>query len=430
MARRLYSHEVAPSAARLVGSLRDIGYDFQTAIADLIDNSIAAGASRIEVEIEFSEDGSWVSIADDGAGMTANGLIEALRFGTNREYPLGDLGRFGLGLKTASLSQCRRLTVVTRHAPGRALVSSRTIDLDVIERFDAWLVIEDKASPVVESARERLASSGPGTVVVWEDLDRVLPYKRPNGGWAKRRLAQLADKTKDHLAMVFHRFIEGAGDREPVVLVLNGEKVRAWNPFAPDEPDVRALAPLRFEVPKEAGFGSVQLRRYVLPARDRFTSIGEFERMSGPAKWNRQQGIYVYRASRLIQWGGWSGMRAIDEHTKLARASLDFDTDMDSVFHVNVAKMKVSIPQSLRQGLEKPIHELCVQANAVYRRSERPGGRPSGKKHEASGGHSLGLAGLAIRAAALEQGSLPEVEAALTLAVERNPELSGLAGLG
>ena len=105
---------ITPSAARLTESLRDIGYDFASAVADIVDNSIMAGASRVEILIEFDGTDSAVFVADDGRGMTANGLLEALRYGTRRTYSRGDLGRYGLGLKTASLSQCRSVTVVTR----------------------------------------------------------------------------------------------------------------------------------------------------------------------------------------------------------------------------------------------------------------------------------------------------------------------------
>ena len=124
--------EVAPSAARLTGSLRDIGYDFMTAVADLADNSIAAGASRINVFTQFVPHDSYVLISDDGSGMSERELVEALRFGTRRDYEKNELGRFGLGLKTGSFSQCRRLTVVTRTAPTRARFQVMTLDLNRI----------------------------------------------------------------------------------------------------------------------------------------------------------------------------------------------------------------------------------------------------------------------------------------------------------
>ncbi|HEY0696550.1 MAG TPA: ATP-binding protein, partial [Micromonospora sp.] len=364
---------VAPSAARLIESLRDIGYDFPTAIADIVDNSIAAGAKRVEIDITFNGAYSVVSISDDGQGMTANGLLEALRFGSRRGYERGDLGRYGLGLKTASLSQCRSLTVMSRkRGASRAVV--RAIDLDVVAEMDEWLVVSPTAGDPLAEGMDELVPQEGGTAVVWRKLDRVLPEKRPEGGWARRRLEGLASRTAQHLGIVFHRFIEGTYG-EPLVITVNGEKIAPWNPFAPNEP-ARSVLPLQqFEVSVGEASGKVSLQCVVLPSRDQFSSPLAFEKMSGPSNWNRQQGLYIYRAGRLVQWGGWAGIRGIDEHTKLARAALDFDTDLDVVFNINVAKMRVTMPPQLRQLIERPINELCIRADAAYRkttRSDRP----------------------------------------------------------
>jgi hypothetical protein len=363
------STAITPSAARLTESLRDIGYDFTAAVADIVDNSIMADASRVDVVIEFDGENSSVTIADDGVGMTANGLIEALRFGSRRTYSDRDLGRYGLGLKTASLSQCRSVTVVTKKSAGSGRTAVRELDLDLIAEWDEWLVVDPGPAPIVEQACERLAE-GTGTTVIWRKLDRVLPEKRPDGGWARRRLQNLAAKTVEHLAMVFHRYLEGVDERH-LVLTVNGEKVLPWNPFAPGEPASAELALQRFEVVVGDVAGMVDLQRIILPARDQFSSPEQFERLSGPLNWNRQQGLYIYRADRLVQWGGWNGIRGIDEHTKLARAALDFGTDLDSVFNINVAKMRVTIPPQIRQMLERPINELCARADDRYRKTAR-----------------------------------------------------------
>src|SRR5215469_13339969 len=145
------SAAITPSAARLTESLRDIGYDFPAAVADIVDNSVMADATQIDVQIEFAGEDSYVSIADDGEGMTPNGLIEALRYGSRRSYGRSDLGRYGLGLKTASLSQCRSVTVVScRRAIGKT-VTVRTLDLDLIAEWDEWLVVEPPSDPVIET---------------------------------------------------------------------------------------------------------------------------------------------------------------------------------------------------------------------------------------------------------------------------------------
>lgn len=397
--------DVTPSARRLTGSLRDIGYDFVAALADIVDNSVAAGATQVDIEIVFDGAGSYVLVADDGNGMTDATLNEALRFGTRRHYELGDLGRYGLGLKTASISQCRRLTVVSRRALTYRRIAARALDLDHIERTDRWEVI---APPLDSRAYRSLEwlNDGPGTVILWEHLDRVLPERRPEGGWARRRLEQLAARSRDYLGMVFHRFIEGDAARaEPLTITVNGEKAAPWNPFAPLEQHRQELAGQSFEVSVGDLYGRVTLNRYVLPPRSQFSSLSEFERMSGPLKWNRQQGLYIYRADRLIQHGGWCGIRAADEHTKYARAAIDFQTDLDVLFQINVAKMRVALPPEVRTLLERPIHDLCHRADAVYRRDaqhRQPEATPAASTSRTV--HDAGRIGTALMSAALDAG--------------------------
>lgn len=423
------SFEVAPSAARLTGSLRDIGYDFATAVADLVDNSATAGASRINIYTQFEPNDSYVLISDDGSGMTDGELLEALRFGSRRTYKQNELGRFGLGLKTGSFSQCRRLSVVTRHTPKRRDIKVRTLDLKRVARTDRWSVTVDESTPAIERARDLLRES-PGTVIVWEDLDRVLPERYAENGWGRRRLDNLAAKTADHLAMVFHRFLAGVvPDRGELVISVNGEKLRPWDPFASDEPATQVLAEQVFEIETDAGSYDVRFRGYVLPARDRFSSIEEFERLSGPLKWNRQQGLYVYRANRLVQHGGWSGIRGIDEHTKLARAAIDFDTDLDAAFQINVAKMRVELPPTLKQMLERPIHELCVLADDAYRRSTNAGLKKSEARNSFASQVALAEVGVALKAALLEDRGLNEFRSALDTIRRRNPRLAEQLGL-
>lgn len=422
--------EVAPSAARLTGSLRDIGYDFPTAVADLVDNSITANASRINIYTQFEPNGSYILISDDGDGMTESGLIEALRFGTRRTYGSNELGRFGLGLKTGSFSQCRRLTVVTRTAPKRAHFHIMTVDLNRIARTDRWDITVNETSAAIERAKDLLRES-PGTVVVWEDLDRVLPERYAESGWGRRRLRNLAAKTAEHLAMVFHRFIEGSVEgRGEVVICVDDEKLRPWNPFAPHEKARAEVSEQVFEIEANAGSSEVRFRGVVLPARDRFSSIEEFERLSGPLKWNRQQGLYIYRANRLVQHGGWSGLRGIDEHTKLARAAIEFDTELDESFQINVAKMSVELPPVLRQMLERPVHELCMLADDAYRRSANNSsvdGSPA-KVNRASE-TALRDVGIALKAALLEDRELADFRNAIEVLRRRHPEMSDQLGL-
>ena len=415
---------VTPSAARLTESLRDIGYDFSSAVADLIDNSISADAEKIRVYMEFDGEDSRVFIADDGAGMGVKRVKEALRFGSRREYELGDLGRYGLGLKTASLSQGRSVTVVSS-APGVKLQVQR-LDLDLIAEYDDWIVVVPSPDASVVRARELLAGD-PGTVVVWEKLDRILPAKQATGGWAKRRFDGLREKLKTHLSMVFHRFLTGEGDVRKLEIWVDDEELTAWDPFQRQEPETQELGAQSFEVVVGEQVGKVKLRRFILPSRNAFSSQEAFDAASGPAKWNRQQGLYIYRANRLVQWGGWAGTRAVDEHTKLARASIDFDTDLDAAFNINVAKMRVALPPQLKQMLSRPVAELCILANNAYRvdAPKRRNNGPAGASPEVPKGAEIGLA---IKTALIRTDNYEALTAIAQLLKKESPDLARALG--
>ena len=206
---------------------------------------------------------------------------------------------------------------------------------------------------------------GPGTVLVIDRLDRILPERNPDGGWARRRFRKLTEGLREHLGMVFHRFLTGEFG-EGLTIVVGGEKAQPWDPFALDEEATEAL-PIRIFPLDLDDVGPVRLRPFVLPSRSRFSTPAAFDRAAGPRRWNRQQGLYIYRGGRLIQSGGWSGIRAADEHTKLARAALEFEPDADEAFRINVAKMRVLLPAELRPALTRPLQELCHRANRAYR---------------------------------------------------------------
>jgi hypothetical protein len=420
----------APSAARLTSSLRDIGYDFVSAVADLIDNSISAEATDVAVEIEFAGPDSAVFIADNGCGLNPRGMTEALRFGSRRSYGSGDLGRYGLGLKTASLSQARRVTVVSRPAD-RKRVLWRSLDLDLIAHFDEWVLAENPRDHAVARSEEMLGT-GTGTVVVWQNLDRVLPASGAQGGWAKRRFEVLVDKTKRHLAMVFHRFLTGENNAPRITIRVNGDKVHAWDPFVRREPGTQQLSTQQFELESAEGVGAVELRRYILPGKKAFSSLDAFEDAAGPLNWNRQQGLYVYRENRLVQWGSWGGTRGIDEHTKLARASLDFSSDLDEVFNINVAKMRVSVPAQLKQMLDRPVSELCILADRVYRRHDGDAADDADATAEhddaAPVSGALSEVGLVLKSAAIQCGQYDGLKKVMKVVRDQHPELA--RGLG
>lgn len=372
--RKKKVEEVVPSAARTIASLRDIGYDLPRAVADIVDNSVAAGATRVDVTLRFEGPDSWIRIADNGEGMDAATLVEAMRYGSERDYDTDDLGKFGFGLKTASTSQCRRLTVASRRAERQRRYEVRCLDLAHIEETNRWEVLVLEGSDRSDHLLQPL-HDGPGTVVLWEDLDRVLDYKDPFGQWAKRRMLELAAEIDEHLAMVFHRFLSGEVKGQKLAVTVNGSKVRAWDPYCRDEPKTTEMPAKDLQVGSADGFGIVRVRPFVLPQQTEFSDDAAWRRASGPAKWNRQQGLYVYRANRLIQsGGGWNRIRTVDEHTKLARVAVDFFPELDAAFGINIAKAFVQLPDDLRDQLEPIVSQVAREADRRYRSGGR---RPS-----------------------------------------------------
>jgi hypothetical protein len=356
-----------PSARRLMESLRDIGYDAPAAVADLVDNSIDADARNVDITIAAEGADSWVRVADDGAGMTRGRLEEAMRYGSSRAYDEEDLGAFGLGLKTASLSQCRRLTVATRPS-SRGRIEIRRWDLDRVARRDAWELQRLTPARCAPHLTEPLRGTS-GTVVLWERLDRVLEYARPDGSAAMNRLEALAEEVREHLAMVFHRFISGElrRGRARIGITLNGDWVDPWDPFARGEEATRELPrqwlPLRYE----GRTHRVSVHPYILPNQIQFSTPEAHGSAGGPKRWNRQQGLYIYRRDRLIQSGGWNRLRTADEHSKLARIAVSIPPSADGAFRTNVSKMSVSLPAELRPALRTLASGVVAWAQDAYR---------------------------------------------------------------
>jgi hypothetical protein len=354
-----------PSARRLIKSLRDMGYDFAQAVADVVDNSVEAHAKTVAIDIEFDGDDSWVRITDDGKGMRPEELREALRYGAERKYEEEDLGKFGLGLKTASMSQCQRLSVASRWNKARADVTAYAWDLDHIEKTNRWEIL-----PVVRSGKgpsicEPLKDS-PGTVVLWQRLDRILGYKLPYGEMARKRLSQMCRDVEQHLGMVFHRFLTGEQGRKRFRLLVNGNKVKAWDPFCISEPKTKVLKEIRLNVSHEGKEGEIVIQPYILPRQEDFSSPEAFRAASGTSGWNQQQGFYIYRAGRLVQSGGWSHLRAPDEHTKLARIAISFKPVLDDAFKINVAKMRVQLPVQKKEEIQEAIAPVVKLAREIY----------------------------------------------------------------
>lgn len=387
---------VLPSARTLMSSLRDIGYDLPSAVADLVDNSIDAGAENIDVT--FGEQGadSWIRIVDDGMGMTPRELDEAMRYGSRRKYSGSALGHFGLGLKTGSLSQCRRLTVASRRRRNSPLVVRRW-DLDLVAERDSWDLDTPPRKDLPPQLLEPLLK-GTGTVVLWERLDRVLAFRNPDGAVTRRALDNMAIEVADHLGMVFHRFITGEwADGEAFVnIAVNGAPVTAWDPFAREEPQTKILPRQMIELTAEdRSVATLTVQPYVLPAQSHFSTPEAHQVAAGPNRWNRQQGFYVYRRDRMIQSGGWNRIRTMDEHAKLARIAIDLPAGHEELFGINVAKMSIAIPEAARAPLRMIASAVVQRAQRSYRehldrRSEPVGAARPARRRKAADGEAGG----------------------------------------
>ncbi len=359
------AEEVIPSARRLIKSLRDIGYDFCTAVADLVDNSIEAGASRVDVLVEYDGDNSYVRISDDGKGMSEEQLKEAMRYGSERTYKEEDLGKFGLGLKTASMSQCQLFSVASRTWPELKIIYSYCWDMDHIEKTNRWEILPPRKE--IKTLLYDPLEDHPGTVVLWEQLDRFLGYKHPYGDPARKKLFLTCRELEYYLAMVFHKFLAGEAAKQRLDIYINGNKVEPWDPFARLEKGTKELPPVNIKLHLEdvEGTGRILLKPYILPTKEEFSSLKAWER-AGLDNWNQQQGFYIYRADRMIQSGGWCGLRTRDEHIKLSRIEVDFSPIFDTAFKINVAKMRVQLPDQIRSEVDKAIGPSVKLARDRY----------------------------------------------------------------
>ncbi len=231
----------------------------------------------------------------------------------------------------------------------------------------------------------------------------------------------MADDLRDHLGVVFHRFIEGAiDDRARVQISVNGEACLPWDPFALTESETEVLPAYDFDVETDEGFGLVRFQPYVLPPRNLFSSEDAFDRAAGPARWNAQQGLYIYRSNRMVQSGGWCRLRVRDEHLKLARASLDFFPELDAAFEINVAKTRVKLPQSLRPVLAEPVDELARAAQSRYRNHDK------GDAPAAARGNAQRRA--RMEAAARSVGELRALRKIAKELQKTDPKLAGMLG--
>ena len=360
---------VPPRATSMLESLRGLGYSTGAALADIVDNSISAGASSIHIEFSWEGDHSRISLLDNGRGMSDAQLEEAMRLGNRSPLDFRDpedLGRFGMGLKTASLSQCRRLTVASVGKEGST--SCLRWDLDEMSEDPnaAWVLFEGP-SKGSEIFLEPLSASHSGTMVLWERLDRVV-----SDGYTADDFLKLIDKVEQHLGMIFHRMLNGPHER--LRIFLNGRKVRPWDPFMTGHPAKSWQSPVD---KRNSGTARVEVQCHVLPHRDRLTRE-EFDLAGGPEGWVAQEGFYVYRNERMLLAGGWLGLGQgrpwiREESYRLARIRLDIPNSADAEWKIDIRKSTARPPLPLRSWLTKMAGDTREKARAVFVHRGTPG---------------------------------------------------------
>ena len=351
--------DAPPRASAMLESLRGLGYSPAAALADIIDNSIAAGAQSVQVSFVWRGVDSCITISDDGRGMTDRELECAMRLGElsprDPRNP-NDLGRFGLGLKTASFSQCRRLTVASCR---NGSLSCLHWDLDLLASSadGRWRLMEGPGTGTQEFV-DKLEERGTGTLVVWSTLDRISPP-----GSTEQDFLDLIDRVERHLSMVFHRYLAASPG---LSIELNGRSIAPWDPFL-----ARNMATWRSPVERIAGeSGIVEVQCLVLPHRDHLSSR-EYEDAAGPDGWTAQQGFYVYRQRRLLVAGSWLGLGAgrpwtKEEAHRLARIRLDIPNTADEGWSIDIRKSTARPPLELRERLTRLAEDTRARARRVY----------------------------------------------------------------
>jgi hypothetical protein len=337
--------EVIPDPTSLLESMRAVGYTLETAIADLIDNSITAKASSIEVAWDPTSN-PYLAILDDGIGMDAVLITNAMRHGNHKDKSkrdLEDLGRFGLGLKTASLSQCRKLTVISKKDGD---INLRCWDLDIVAEKSKWIItipnIEDYERVLILDKFKKLKS---GTLVIWENLDRIISGSTDHLSEITEKISPLSD----HLALVFHRYInpEFKTDQK-VIIKLNGHKVHEMDPFLRKLNYKQSLEGQKIKHP----LGLITVTPHILPPISHLTKE-DIELAGGREGLRSSQGFYIYRNKRLLIWGTWFKLINKDEFYKLARIQVDIPNTFDELWSLDIKKSTAYPPVIIRNRLKE-----------------------------------------------------------------------------
>lgn len=339
---------VNPNVGNFIESIRDIGYSFEVAVADLIDNSLTAGCSDVQI-IMTPQPELIFAMLDNGQGMNELELIEAMRLATKNpkvEREKNDLGRFGLGLKTASFSQCRKLTVVSKK---EGIISGRQWDLDYISEKNEWLLItpaDCSDLPMFEDLNKITS----GTLVCWQNIDRS----------DRHNLSGVIDQVRKHLALVFHRFLEGA-DQKAIKIKINNLPVQPFNPFNLNHPATQQLHLEKIRI----FHSDVTVQPFILPHHSKL-SQKEYEFYATEEGYIKSQGFYLYRGNRILIYGTWWNLhKTVDAH-KLVRIKIDIPNNMDALWGIDVKKSIARPAEMIKADLRRIISRVTEMGSKPF----------------------------------------------------------------
>ena len=373
---------IPPSPSRLIENLTQIGYSLPGAVADLIDNSIQAKASEIDIQVYHSGifEEPCVVICDNGIGMNKQDLINGMKFGSNKDYDRKDLGKFGLGLKTASLSQCRILTVISKPRCSPDTKSRLNIckwDMTHVFENDKWDILNPSLEELENYEKEvfyhyeSFLKSG-GTLIIWSDMKEFIPDLY-NENKEKRSLclSEIINDLQSHLGIVFHRFIEGSvSGKKSIKIDISDREIESIDPFCKQERSTHQLDQknifMKYKDGDEIKKSKVTLSPYILPKEHQFSSPEAYKKASSLGTWLSRQGFYFYRNGRLLKSGDWSSCATKDKRNIYLRIAVDFDEKQDLPFQVNISKEKASIPQEYKQEIKSLLRFWIEQARKKW----------------------------------------------------------------
>lgn len=342
------TQNIPPNVGNFIKSLRDIGYTLEVAVADILDNSISANTRHIQIHAVPNPEMIFC-ILDDGNGMAEEELVEAMRLSSKSPDDVRnekDLGKFGLGLKTASFSQCKKLTVLSKQNNN---ISIKQWDLDYIADKNDWLLITPDLSDFKDiPLLDEFNNAETGTLVVWQNIDID-----------KKGFSESIDKVMSHLSLVFHRFLEDSFNC--LKISFNGNNLTPFNPF-----NIKHSATQ--EKPLEIiriGNSKIEISPYVLPHHSK-VSQQEWDRYSTEDGYIKSQGFYLYRAKRLLIYGTWWGMHKATDAHKLVRIKIDTPNNQDKYWGIDVKKSQARPRADIKERLKVVINKTTEIGSRPY----------------------------------------------------------------